>query len=288
MQSVCRLARSACGCWPADWDRWRTLFEEAGYSTLAPDWPDDAATVEEANANPEVFAHKSVGQVADHFEDVMTKTQSSAENLDQQSAVLPLPFSALKSASPVIGNPANHGRAVPLTFDQFRYDFANAVSEEEAHELYATFAVPASGIPLFQAATANLNPWTEAKVDTKNPDRDRCWSSPGRRTTPCRGHRQRRLQTPEAQPGHHRNHRDPQPGSRAGDRQRLAGSRRHRSRLRPTVREAVAPPSRAENRPATGQRCLGRRQPPAPLALTGAIKGADSVATPTSRGQEVA
>jgi pimeloyl-ACP methyl ester carboxylesterase len=60
---------------------------------------------------------------------------------------------------------------VPLTYDQFRYAFANAVSEEEAKELYATFAVPASGTPLFQAATANLNPFTKAKADSKNPDR---------------------------------------------------------------------------------------------------------------------
>jgi pimeloyl-ACP methyl ester carboxylesterase len=85
--------------------------------------------------------------------------------------VLPLPFSALKSASPVLGNPANRNRAVPLTYDQFRFGFANAVSEDEAKQLYETFAVPASGAPLFQAAAANLNPWTEAKVDTKNPDR---------------------------------------------------------------------------------------------------------------------
>src|SRR5207249_5259103 len=85
--------------------------------------------------------------------------------------VLPLPFSALKSASPVLANPANYNRAVPLTYEQFRFGFANAVSEEEAKELYDTFAVPTSGAPLFQAATANLNPWTEAKVDTKNPDR---------------------------------------------------------------------------------------------------------------------
>jgi non-heme chloroperoxidase len=85
--------------------------------------------------------------------------------------VLPLPISALKSASPVLGNPANRNRAVPLTYDQFLYAFANAVSEDEAKELYETFAVPAAGAPLFQAATANLNPWTEAKVDTKNPDR---------------------------------------------------------------------------------------------------------------------
>jgi non-heme chloroperoxidase len=85
--------------------------------------------------------------------------------------VLPLPISALKSSSPVLRNPANRNRAVPLTFEQFRYGFANAVSAEEAKQLYEDFAVPASGKSLFQAATANLNPWTEAKVDTKNPDR---------------------------------------------------------------------------------------------------------------------
>ena len=60
---------------------------------------------------------------------------------------------------------------MPLTYEQFRYAFANAVGEDEAHELYNTYAVPAAGAPLFQAATANLNPWTEVKVKTKNPDR---------------------------------------------------------------------------------------------------------------------
>src|SRR6202035_4006290 len=85
--------------------------------------------------------------------------------------VLPLPLSALKSAWPVLGNPANFNRAIPLTFDQFRFGFANAVSEEEAKELYKTFAVPASCAPLFQAATANFNPWTEAKVESENPER---------------------------------------------------------------------------------------------------------------------
>jgi pimeloyl-ACP methyl ester carboxylesterase len=85
--------------------------------------------------------------------------------------VLPLPISALRSASPVLANPANRNRAVPLTFEQFRYGFANAVSEEEAKELYETYAVPGLGEPVFQAAAENLNPWSEAKVDTKNPDR---------------------------------------------------------------------------------------------------------------------
>jgi len=187
------------GLWllPNSWDRWRTMFEEAGYATLAPGWPDDPNTVEDANRHPEVLAHKSIGQIADHVEDViggLTKKPAvighsfgglltqilagrgvSAVSVAIDPAplrgVLPLPFSALKSASPVLGNPANHRRAVPLTYEQFRFAFANAVTEEEAKELYATFAVPGSGVPLFQAATANLNPWTQAKVKSKNPDR---------------------------------------------------------------------------------------------------------------------
>jgi non-heme chloroperoxidase len=187
------------GLWllPSSWDRWATVFDEAGYAALTPGWPDDPATVDEANANPEVFAHKTVGQVADHFAEVIGKLDkkpvvighsfggllaqiiagrglaAAAVAIDPAPfrGVLPLPISALKASRPVLGNPANRGRAVPLTYEQFRYAFANAVSEEEAKELYETFAVPAPGAPLFQAAAANLNPWTEAKVDSKNPDR---------------------------------------------------------------------------------------------------------------------
>src|SRR5207244_13292643 len=81
--------------------------------------------------------------------------------------VLPLPISALKSSRPVLGNPANRNHAVPLTYEQFRFAFANAVSEDEAKELYETFAVPASGAPLFHAATANLNLWPAAKETIK-------------------------------------------------------------------------------------------------------------------------
>jgi non-heme chloroperoxidase len=187
------------GLWllPSSWDRWGAVFADACYAPFAPGWPDDPETVQEANAHPEVFADKTVGQVADHFEEVIATLTAepvvighsfgglltqilAGRGLAAASVaidpapfrgVLPLPVSALKSAFPVLGNPANRHRAVPLTFDQFRFGFANAVSEQEAKELYETFAVPASGAPLFQAATANLNPWTEAKVDTGNPGR---------------------------------------------------------------------------------------------------------------------
>src|SRR3954451_7904366 len=145
------------GLWllPNSWDRWRQLFEQSGYATVSPGWPDDPETVDAAKEHPEVFARKSVGQIADHFDAVI-------QTLDQKPAiighsfgglltqilagrglasvsvaidpapfrgVLPLPISALKSSSPVLRNPANRNRAVPLTFEQFRYGFANAVSE---------------------------------------------------------------------------------------------------------------------------------------------------------------
>jgi non-heme chloroperoxidase len=85
--------------------------------------------------------------------------------------VLPLPISALRAASPILRNPANRNKAIPLTYEQFRYAFANAVDEDQAKRLYDQFCVPAPGEPIFQAAAANLNPWTEAKVDSKNADR---------------------------------------------------------------------------------------------------------------------
>jgi pimeloyl-ACP methyl ester carboxylesterase len=187
------------GLWllPSSWDRWRELFDEAGYATLTPSWPDDPETVEQARANPQVFAKKTVGQVAGHVGDVIGKLTGkpavighsfggllaqilagrglSAASVAIDPApfrgVLPLPVSALRSAMPVLANPANRGRAVTLTLEQFRYGWANAVSEQEARGLHDTFHVAAPGAPLFQAATANLNPWTEAKVDSTNSER---------------------------------------------------------------------------------------------------------------------
>jgi non-heme chloroperoxidase len=187
------------GLWllPSSWDRWTRVFEKAGYSAVTPGWPDDPETAEEAKAHPEVFAGKSVGQIADYIEAVIGGLEQkpaivghsfggllaqilAGRGLASASVaispapfrgVLPLPISALRSATPVLKKPANRHRAVPLTYDQFRYAFANAVDEDEAKQLYETYSVPGSGEPIFQAAAANLNPWTEAKVDTKTPDR---------------------------------------------------------------------------------------------------------------------
>jgi pimeloyl-ACP methyl ester carboxylesterase len=187
------------GLWllPSSWDRWAQLFEEAGYAALTPSWPDDPETVEEARANPDVLAKKTVGQIADHTADVIGKLTKKPAVMGHSTGgllaqiiagrglsaatvgidpgpfrgVLPLPISSLRSAWPVLKNPLNRSRAVTLTLDQFKYGWANALSEEEGKQLYETYHVAAPGVALMQMANANVNPWTEARADTKNPDR---------------------------------------------------------------------------------------------------------------------
>ncbi|MCP2293647.1 Pimeloyl-ACP methyl ester carboxylesterase [Nocardia amikacinitolerans] len=187
------------GLWllASSWDRWATVFADAGYAPVTAGWPDDPQTVTEAHEHHEVFVGKTVGQVADHYEAVIRaldrkpavvghsfgglltqilagrglSVASVAIDPAPSRGVLPLPISSLRAAAPVLTNPANRHRAVPLTYEQFRYSFANAVDEAEAKSLFETYAVPAPGAPLFQAAAANLNPWSETKVDTENPDR---------------------------------------------------------------------------------------------------------------------
>jgi non-heme chloroperoxidase len=187
------------GLWllPSSWDNWVTLFEEAGYMGLTPSWPDDPETVEGARAEPEVLAKKSLKQVADHTTEVIKALDkkpavighSTGGLLGQMLAgrglsavtvaidpgvfrgVLPLPASVLKGVGPFLVDPRTRGRAITLTFDQFKYGWANALDEKEAKELYERFHVAGSGISLAQMGNANINPWTEAKVNTTNPDR---------------------------------------------------------------------------------------------------------------------
>ena len=187
------------GLWllPSSWANWADFFKQAGYAPLTPDWPDDPATVEEARANPDVLAKKTLKQVADHTTEIIDALDkkpvvighSTGGLLAQMLAgrglsaatvaidpgvfrgLLPLPASVLRGVGPFLANPLTRRRAITLTFDQFKYGWANALDEKEAKELYDTFHVAGSGISLMQMGNANLNPWTEAKVNTKNPDR---------------------------------------------------------------------------------------------------------------------
>ncbi len=187
------------GLWllPSSWDRWVTLFEESGYVAVTPGWPDDPETVAEARDHPEVFAGKGIGEIADYEAAIIRRldrkpviighsfcglltmilagrglaSASVAISPAPFRGVLPLPLPALRTASVALRNPANWNRAVPLSYEQFRYSFANVVGEDEAKELYLGYSVAGPGEPLFQAASANINPWTEASVDSTNPER---------------------------------------------------------------------------------------------------------------------
>ena len=187
------------GLWllPSSWANWAELFKQAGYAPLTPDWPDDPETVEGARAEPEVLANKTLKQVADHTTEIIG-------GLDKKPAVIghstggllaqilagrglsaatvaidpgvfrgvpPLPASVLKGVGPFLVDPRTRSRAITLTFDQFKFGWANALDEKEAKELYDTYHVAGSGISLAQMGNANLNPWTEAKVNTTSPDR---------------------------------------------------------------------------------------------------------------------
>src|SRR5262252_1557871 len=187
------------GLWllPSSWANWADFFTQAGYAPLTPDWPDDPETVAEARAEPEVVAKKTLKQVADHTTEIITALDhkpvvmghSTGGLLAQMLAgrglsaatvaidpgvfrgVLPLPASVLKGVGPFLVNPRTRGRAITLTFAQFKYSWANALGEKEARELYEAFHVAGSGIALAQMGNANLNPRTEAKVNTANPGR---------------------------------------------------------------------------------------------------------------------
>jgi pimeloyl-ACP methyl ester carboxylesterase len=187
------------GLWllPSSWANWVDFFRQAGYAALTPDWPDDPETVEQARAKPDVLAKKTLKQVADHTIEVIERLEKKpvlighstggllAEMLAGRGrsavtvaidpgvfrGVLPLPAPVLKGVGPFLVNPLTRGRAITLTFDQFTYGWANALDRKAAKELYDTFHVAGSGIALVQMGNANLNPWTQARVDTRNPDR---------------------------------------------------------------------------------------------------------------------
>jgi pimeloyl-ACP methyl ester carboxylesterase len=187
------------GLWlhATSWAPWIELFRNVGYEAIAPGWPGDPDTVEAANANPDALANHGIDEVTGHYAKIIEQLPTRpvllghsfggmiAEKLlgegygagaiaidaAQIKGVLPLPLSALHSTLPVFKNPANKHKAVSLTADQFRYSFGNAITEDESNDLYRRWAIPAPGRPLFEAAAANFELHSPAKVNTRNENR---------------------------------------------------------------------------------------------------------------------
>ena len=187
------------GLWlhASSWAPWLDLFDTAGYSSQAPGWPNEPATVEAARAEPDRVANQSIDDIVAHYERIIANLAASpvlighsfgglivekmlgqgigragiAIDPAQIKGVLPLPLAQLRSALPALANPFNLTRAVSLTREEFRYGFGNALPEAESDTLYEQWAIPSPAKPLFQAAAANFVLHSEAKVDTENPTR---------------------------------------------------------------------------------------------------------------------
>jgi pimeloyl-ACP methyl ester carboxylesterase len=187
------------GLWlhQTSWAPWESFFNEAGYETMAPGWPGDLPTVDEARANPDSVANKGIEDITEQMRSVIESLESApilighsfggmivekllgegrgaagvAIDAAQIKGVLPLPLSSLKSTLPVFKNPTNKHKSVMLTAEQFEYSFGNAVPPEESQELYDRWAVPSPGRPLFEAAVANFSLHSPDKVATKNSER---------------------------------------------------------------------------------------------------------------------
>jgi non-heme chloroperoxidase len=253
------------GLWllPNCWERWTTIFEEAGYAAVTPGWPDDPETVGEARAHPEVFARKKIEQIADRYAEIIGRLSTkpaiighsfgglltmimAGRGLSSASVaispapfrgVLPVPIAALRASSPVLRNPANRKRAVGLTYEQFRYAFANAIGTDEAKQLYETYSVPGSGAMIFQAATANLNPLHTGEGRQQEPEpRAAADHVRQQRSHGSVVHCERRIQEAAPQRRCHRDRQGLRSGALTHDRQRLARGCSHGTRVRQALR----------------------------------------------------
>jgi pimeloyl-ACP methyl ester carboxylesterase len=179
------------------WSNWIELYRQAGYDPIAPPWPGLPATIDESRAHPETIAVHGIAEIADAYASIIARlgvkpvvvghslgglialnllgrdltAATIAIDAAPIKGVLRIPMSSFRTALPILKNLANTNRAVPLTAEQFRYGFANAVSEEEAADLYERCAIAGPGRPMFEAVLANLAPRSPAKVETASETR---------------------------------------------------------------------------------------------------------------------
>ncbi len=187
------------GLWlhATSWEPWVELFRDSGYDPVAPGWPGEPDTVEEARAHPEAVANLSIDDVTGHIAAIVDGLATApvlighsfgglivekllgqgigaagvAIDPAQIKGVLPLPLAQLRAGLPGLGNPANLHRSVSLTPAEFRFGFGNALTEEESEALHERWTIPSPARPLFQAAAANFVMHSQAKVDTGNTTR---------------------------------------------------------------------------------------------------------------------
>jgi alpha-beta hydrolase superfamily lysophospholipase len=182
---------------PRSWEHWIEHFTTGGYKVEAPSWPGLEGDVEELRRDPSPIATQDVATILDHYESIIRGLDkppiiighsfggafaqllahrdlgAAAVSLDGAPVrgILDLPLSTIRSSFALLANPFAPRKAVPFTFDQFRYAFGNTLDDAAARAAYDRYAIPGSRNVLLQGATANLNPRTPFRVDFNSPDR---------------------------------------------------------------------------------------------------------------------
>jgi pimeloyl-ACP methyl ester carboxylesterase len=187
------------GLWmtPRSWEGWIRRYEERGFKVLAPSWPGMEADVEALNANPAPIAKLDIRTIVDHYERIIRGLDSEpiimghsfggtfvqlllgrdigVAGVGVSSATVKgvpdLPLSTIRATLPVLRNPSNRGKAVPLSPKQFHYAFANTLDRRASDEIHRRYHVPAAGRVLFEGALANLRRHPPTEVDFGKDDR---------------------------------------------------------------------------------------------------------------------
>ncbi|MFV0457575.1 MAG: alpha/beta hydrolase [Actinomycetales bacterium] len=190
------------GLWmtPLSWEHWVPRFEQAGLRVLTPGYPgvgQGEAGVAAIRRDPSPLAGLAVRDIVDHLTGVIEELDtkpiimghsfggafvqllldaglgSAGVSIDGAGVkgVKALPLTQIRSTFPVLKNPANRSRAVPITPEQLHYAFTNNLSVEESQAVYDRYAIPVSGRMLFEAGFANVAPHSSMTVNFANDDR---------------------------------------------------------------------------------------------------------------------
>ncbi len=257
------------GLWmtPKSWEGWAERFRAKGHEVITPGWSDAFdRSPEDLRRDPSALAGLTAAQVADRYEQairalpeppiimghsfgglftqVMLNRGLGAAGVGvdaaQPKGVLKLPFSTIKSAWPIIKNPANRGKAVPFTPKQFKYAFGNLLSDEESQKAWETYADPRSRPRLHGGREREPESRTRCSRSTSTrPIARRCSCSPAawitsfRRASPGRTFE-------EVQGGSRRAEGVPRPLALDGRPGRLGSGRRPRARLGDEERQELA------------------------------------------------
>lgn len=188
------------GLWmtPLSWEHWAKRYRDQGYNVVTPTWKQlEGKSIEEIRSNPEILSGIGVTEIFEHLVQVVSNLDESpiimghsfgglftqllldhgfgkagvAIHSAQTQGVIRLPLSVVRAAWPALKNPFDINGIVDLSFDEFKFAFANGMPEDEALAGYNRYYIPSPKRPLIQVAFSNFNPKAPNKVDYHSEDR---------------------------------------------------------------------------------------------------------------------